>query len=141
MQAYFIKFLSPLFTPGLSCTAMPAAIVPSQQPTTDSPASIPQRRGANRDRTQLLKMQQTLFELTQDNAIQPHIRAACARAWSDLQERKRVLDGKPLPGILRPDLEQPGANKRRRQKMPSVLPLPEVPATAEKSSKESTSQG
>jgi hypothetical protein len=110
---------------------MPAAIVPPQQPVTDPPAATPQRRGTNRDRTQLLKMQQTLFELTQDKSVMPHIRAACARAWSDLQERKRVLDGKPLPGILRPDLEQPGANKRRRQKMPSVLPLPEVPSNSD----------
>ena len=77
-------------------------------------------------------MQQTLFELTQDAKVMPHIRAACARAWSDLQERKRVLDGKPLPGQLRPDLQQVKERKRK----PSLLPLPEVP---ENTSKESTS--
>ena len=104
---------------------MPVTAVRVEQPPSDSSTPTPLRRGTNRDRTQLLKMQQTLFELTQDAKVMPHIRAACARAWSDLQERKRVLDGKPLPGQLRPDLQQV---KQHKRKGPSLLPLPEVPA-------------
>lgn len=49
-------------------------------------------------------MQQALYEMALATPVEPHIRASCARAWSDLQERKRVLDGKPLPGQLRPDM-------------------------------------
>jgi hypothetical protein len=120
---------------------MTAVAVPDQNPSTP-PANTPKpRRGPRRDRNQLLAMQQTLFELTQDKSVMPHIRAACARAWSDLQERKRVLDGKPLPGQLRPDLAQVKERKRK----PSLLPLPEVPplppypSIVENTSKESLS--
>jgi hypothetical protein len=56
-------------------------------------------------------MQSTLFGLVQNLEVAPHIRAQCARAWSELQERKRVLDGKPLPGQLRPE---PPPIKRKR---------------------------
>jgi len=95
------------------------------KPSVSLPSNLPfPRRGRVKDRQQLIQMQQTLFELTQDSSVMPHIRAACARAWSDLQERKRVLDGKPLPGQLRPDLQQV---KERKRKGPSLLPLPEVP--------------
>ena len=71
-------------------------------------------------------MQSTLFGLVQNTEVAAHIRAQCARAWSDLQERKRVLDGKPLPGQLRPDLEQ-----KRRSRRPTLLAsLPSDPSPA-----------
>ena len=91
------------------------------QPAQPEPESPFPRRGACNDRQQLVRMQRTLFDLTQDKTIPAHIRAACARAWSDLQERKRILDGKPLPGQLRPDLPP-----KRNRKAPAVLPLPDV---------------
>src|SRR5688572_22382637 len=115
----------------ISVPLMIADTVPSTRPNPPPPNSPKPRRGPRRDRNQLLKMQETLFELTQDSSVQPHIRAACARAWSDLQERKRVLDGKPLPGQLRPDGDPFKARQSRRQKLPSVLPMPEVPTRQE----------
>lgn len=80
---------------------MPEQAAPLPNPL---PASPLPRRGKSRDRAQLVAMQQTLFELVQSGALPAHIRAACARAWADLHERKRIVDGKPLPGHLRPDL-------------------------------------
>src|SRR5262245_45048131 len=80
----------------------------------------------------LVAMQQTLFGLVQNPEVAPHIRAQGARAWSDLQERKRVLDGKPLPGMLRPELEQA---KRRKGGWLSAVPLDDsepVPAESPK---------
>jgi hypothetical protein len=74
-------------------------------------------RGSKRDKRQLTDMQQALYEMALEHAIEPAVRASCARAWSDLQERKRVLEGKPLPGQLRPDLDQ----KRARKRKPSAL--------------------
>jgi hypothetical protein len=62
------------------------------------------RKGKSRERSQIVAMQQTLFELVMSERVQPHIRAACARAWSELSERKRIIDGKPLPGSLNPGL-------------------------------------
>jgi hypothetical protein len=91
------------------------------------PPKLPHYQGRAADRKALVDMQRTMFALTQDSKVAPHIRAACARAWRDLQETKRIMDGKPLPGQLRPDLEQRGAIKGRGQKMPSMLPMPEVP--------------
>ena len=38
-----------------------------------------------------------------------HHKAACARAWTDLCERIRILRGQPMPGVLRPE----GSGKRK----------------------------
>jgi len=62
--------------------------------------------GSWRNRKQLLDMQLAMHSLALDEKIAPSVRAQCARAWSDLQERLRVIDNKPLPGQLRPDLQQ-----------------------------------
>ncbi len=61
-------------------------------------------KGRATERRQLLQMQQALYELTLSPKVPPGIRAQCARAFCDLGERKRVIDGIPLPGQLRPDL-------------------------------------
>ena len=111
---------------------MNAVAVPSQSEQA-KPSTA--HRGAHGDRKALVDLQRTMHKLAQDDSVPPHIRAQCARAWSDLQERKRIMDGKPLPGQLRPDLQQV---KERKRKGPSLLPLPEVPIT-ENTSKESLS--
>lgn len=60
----------------------------------------------------------------------PHIRAQCVRAWDILEERKRILRGKPLPGQFRPE----GDGFKRKPKgpsllsMPDVAPLPQIPS-------------
>ena len=91
----------------------------------DAP-TIPTYQGRAADRKALVDLQRTMHKLAMSDSVQPHIRAQCARAWSDLQERKRIMDGKPLPGQLRPDLQQV---KERKRKGPSLLPLPEVPSS------------
>jgi hypothetical protein len=93
-----------------------------------SPTGYPQ--GAKGDRQALVALQRRMWAKAHDDKVPVHIQAACTRVWRDLQETKRIMDGKPLPGMLRPDLEQRGTNKSRRQKMPSVLPLPEVPVNS-----------
>jgi hypothetical protein len=99
---------------------------------TPAQSTIGNLRGAQADRKQLVAMQHSLFGLVQDATVPPHIRAACARAWSDLQERKRVVDGKPLPGQLRPELQQlrEARRSRTRKAMLSIAPgdLPSSPA-------------
>ena len=93
----------------------------SEQATVAIPRIPLPRRGPSRDRRQIVEMQRELHALTLDPNVPPRERAQCARAWADLQEKKRVLDGKPMPGHLRPDLEQ----KRKRQ-VPALAPLPEL---------------
>ena len=89
-----------------------------------SPVAVSKKllRGNKRDRRQLTDMQQALYEMALASQVEPAVRASCARAWSDLQERKRVLDGKPLPGQLRPDLDQKKSKRR-----PALLSMPELP--------------
>lgn len=102
-------------------------------PSTDTLTCVPPYQGRAADRKALVDMQRTLFQRAQNPKTPAHIAAQCARAWRDLQDMKRIMDGKPLPGQLRPDLQQVKERKRK----PSLLPLPEVP---EKTSKESLSQ-
>lgn len=70
-------------------------------------------------RSQVLRMQAAMLKAATDPNVQPHIRAQCVRAWDVLQERLRILDGKPLPGNLRPELEQ-----RQRKSRSQLIALP-----------------
>lgn len=69
------------------------------------------KAGGRKFYKQLLAMQDRLFLDTVDDSIKPTDRAACARAWEDLEERKRVMRGKPLPGHLRPDNKSTAGRK------------------------------
>ena len=66
------------------------------------PRIRPGRRGAL---AQLLELQRIVFEAAAATGITATGLAALVRAWCGLQETKRVLRGKPLPGALRPDLD------------------------------------
>ena len=62
---------------------------------------------------QILELQQVLYNTTVDEQTKPLERASCARAWEVLEERLRILRGKPLPGQLQPG-ERPKRSGRRR---------------------------
>lgn len=95
-------------------------------------ATIPApRRGASSDRQQAVAIQRKLEKTILDNKTPAASVASCAVAWTRVQDAKRVIDGKPLPGNLRPDDKPKG-----KRKGPSLLPLPEVPI-AQNTSKES----
>lgn len=86
-------------------------------------------KGQKGDRQALVALQRDLWKRSLNKRTPSHIAAQCARAWRDLQDMKRIMDGKPLPGQLRPDLAQ---QKQSKRKGPSLLPLPEVPSVVAK---------
>lgn len=47
-------------------------------------------------------IQDVLKGLIDNKETEPKDVAACARAWDVMEERKRILRGKPLPGALKP---------------------------------------
>ncbi len=61
------------------------------------------RYGRASARTQLLDMQAKLLADVLNPATKPLERAACARAYEVLEERIRIINGKPLPGHLKPE--------------------------------------
>jgi len=67
---------------------------------------------------QLFELQDILFKQTLDPNTEAKDKAACARAWETLENRKRILRGRPLPGVLRP-------HEGKRSK-PMVLPVPDA---------------
>ena len=90
--------------------------------TTVPPKPSPQpRRGQRRERNQASAIQRVLAETILDPATPPQSRASCATAWSRVQESKRVLDGKPLPGALRPELAALRELRRGRQSAHKAL--------------------
>lgn len=74
------------------------------------------------------EIQRRLLADIRDPATKPAVRAGLARAWDIMEDRKRVLRNKPLPGHLRPELAQ--RRQRRRPSGPlgeaSVPPAPAV---------------
>jgi hypothetical protein len=93
------------------------------------------RFGRQTAKTQLLDMQAVLLRCVLDPDTKPSDAAQCARAFDVLEERIRILRGKPLPGQLRPDLVP-----KPQRRLPtftaldvidvkeSLLPEPPVPA-------------
>lgn len=86
-------------------------------------------KGPRNPRADIIDMQRILIADIRNPKTMPHIRAQCARAYDVLEERLRILNNKPLPGMLRPDIAQEREAKRAsKRKGPSLLPLPEVPS-------------
>jgi hypothetical protein len=56
------------------------------------------------------EQQELLMRDIRASETTPTQRAACVRAWTELEERKRILRGRPLPGQLRPEAKRKSAN-------------------------------
>jgi hypothetical protein len=93
-------------------------------PANPSPKSRPRRSTAL---TQALEIQELMFKDIVNPETKPSIRAGIARAWCDVEECKRVLRGKPLPGQLRPDLNPAALLKQlKRARKCDMLPTIEI---------------
>jgi hypothetical protein len=92
---------------------------------TSESASVARKQGARRRPAhalrQLCDMQDVLFSDATNIELTAKDRAACACAWDKLEERKRILRGKPLPGSHKP--ESPKAKRR----VASVVEPTEMP--------------
>ena len=86
-------------------------------------AMATKRKGNNRPkpRSQIIRMQAHLLANATNKDVPPHIQAACARAWDVLEERLRIMSGKPLPGQLRPELQALRELRRGRQSAHKAL--------------------
>jgi len=79
------------------------------------------RRGPSRDRRQAVLIQRVLTDTILNPATPEASRASCAVAWTRVQEAKRIIDGKPLPGALRPELAALRELRRGRQSAHKAL--------------------
>ena len=85
------------------------------------PRMKPGRRGAL---AQILDLQRVLFESALDPGTTPSARAQVARAWCDLEERKRILRMKPKPKDMDVDPVVLAKRARKRIPLPSVFQEP-----------------
>src|SRR6185369_16892403 len=65
-------------------------------------APIRIRPGKRNSLRQALQLQQRVFEEGMKPGIKPTELAHLARAWECLEDRKRILRGRPLPGSFKP---------------------------------------
>jgi hypothetical protein len=84
------------------------------------------RRGPRNARKEILELQSLLLRDIRKDKLSPAIRAKCVIAFDKLEDRLRILAGKPLPGQLRPDGWNPFVKPRKPKPSPAVLPLPDV---------------
>ena len=94
------------------------------------------RFGRQTAKTQLLDMQAVLLADVLNPRTKPTDRAQCARAYDVLEERLRILKGKPLPGQLRPDLVP-----KPQRRLPSFVAIDAIDVSEAKTSRESPLQG
>ena len=71
------------------------------------PRMKPGRRGTLH---QILDMQRVLVQDALNEKTPANVRAQVARAYCELEERKRILRGKPLPGSLKPERRKSAGN-------------------------------
>lgn len=62
-------------------------------------------------------LQRAMASIALDGTVNAGLRAKAALAWERLEERKRILKGKPLPGSMRPE----PAKKPKAPAMPIAL--------------------
>jgi hypothetical protein len=104
--------------------------------TTENASAFGKRKsgkGRPKPRSQILRMQAMLLKDAENPNTPAHLRASSARAWDVLEERLRIMSGKPLPGQLRPELEQMRKLKRKQSELLSAFaqgPIEEPPAAA-----------
>lgn len=55
---------------------------------------------------QAIDLQSLVYDTAFSGTAKPAEIAQLARAWDVIEDRKRVLRGKPLPGSLRPEKKQ-----------------------------------
>ena len=75
--------------------------------------------------TEAVELQKLCMKLARQPKVRAIDLAALARAWDILEDRKRILRGRPLPGQLRPD-SLPGKGVKRGR----VIELVEEPREA-----------
>ena len=88
-------------------------------------ARLRRRPGGRSPRSQLVDMQNVLMAEVLNPATKAADKAACARAFEVLEERIRILNGKPLPGQLRPD----GNGKPQPKRLPMFRSLEAIDVT------------
>jgi hypothetical protein len=57
----------------------------------------------NRPQKQVVELQNLVFEAAKKEGSEGKNLSSLARAWCDLEERRRILKGRPLPGSYRPE--------------------------------------
>ena len=116
--------------------AMPAPMPPQTEASAQARARahVPGKI-ASRAYRQVIVIQDKLFERIQSDTLTEQALASLARSWCDLEERRRVLTGKPLPGSYRPERKQAKAAAkgfaalRVKPATPQELSAPPVPIT------------
>ena len=76
--------------------------------------------------SQIIVMQEQLYAEVTNPKVKGHIKAACARAWEDLEERRRILLNRPLPGSLKPEPRQRKVKSIRAEPSDCVVSEPSV---------------
>jgi hypothetical protein len=92
----------PTFTPETARLASANGRHPSQQA----------RRHV--DLRQAVALRDLLFHASKANDVEHGELARLAHAWNEVQERLRILRGRPLPGQLRPEPTKPVRKSRSR---------------------------
>lgn len=90
-------------------------------------AAMRRTKGKRNPRKTIIEVQSLLLNDIRNKRTSPAVRAKCAIAFDKLEDRLRVLAGKPMPGQLRPDLRlERQQYQRGSRSKPAVLPMPEV---------------
>lgn len=71
-----------------------------------------------------VEIQRLILSDARNPDLKPVARAAIARAYADLEEMKRKLKMKPLPGSLRPTSAKPQRRPKSNDFEPSAIPAP-----------------
>ena len=61
------------------------------------------KAGRKRSLVQVLNLQDACYNKALEEGISPQELSSLSRAWKELEDQKRILRGRPLPGSLKPE--------------------------------------
>jgi hypothetical protein len=83
----------------------------------------------NRPQRQVVELQNLVFEAAKKEGSEGKNLASLVRAWCDLEERRRILKGKPLPGSYRPERKAKKSNGDVFGSLRGLRRIPQASAT------------
>ena len=99
-------------------------------------------RGRPGKKRQILAIQRELLRLIVDAQETPaREKALCASAWERLENRLRILNGKPDPGQLRPTGSQRPARTKKPARLRPASALITLPVVVPEASENRTATG
>jgi hypothetical protein len=87
------------------------------------------KRNRHPNLSQAVALRELVYQAAQQPDLEPNELARLVHAWSEVQERLRIIRGKPMPGFLRPELGKKPRRQIVERSEPIIATIDDISAT------------